>query len=153
MSDGPKDNIQFLLAHTLRVRYSETDKMGIVYHANYLTWFEIARTEYCRNFGKSYRGWEAQGYFLPVVESYCRYKYPATYDDIIMLYCRVPEDHVTPHSVLFEYRITMDDDTLLADGWTKHAFLNSEGKIYRNDNKFYQWLLREVTKLGSTDNK
>jgi acyl-CoA thioester hydrolase len=65
-----------------------------------------------------------------------------------MLYCRIPEDQIKPHSVLFEYRITMDDGALLADGWTKHAFLNSEGKVYRNDNKFCQWLLQEVIMLG-----
>jgi acyl-CoA thioester hydrolase len=134
--------------HTLRVRYNETDKMSIVYNGNYFTWFEVARTEYCRYFGKSYRGWEAQGYFLPVVESYCHYKYPATYDDVILLYCRAPRDQIKQSSIMFEYRVLLDSDTLLAEGWTKHAFVNAESKVYRKDNKFHKWLLEEVSKLG-----
>ena len=66
---------------TIRVRYSETDQMKIVYNANYLAWFEIARTELCRKWGRPYTEWEAQGLMLPVVEAYCRYKSPARYDD------------------------------------------------------------------------
>jgi acyl-CoA thioester hydrolase len=129
------------------VRYSETDKMGIVYNANYLTWFEVARTEYCRGFGKSYRGWEAQGYFLPVIEVNCNYKFPASYDDVVRLFCRAPRDHIKVHSIVFEYRVMADQDVLLAEGWTKHAFVNVEGKVYRKENKFHQWLLEEIGKL------
>ena len=66
----------------VRVRYSETDKMGVVYHANYLVWFEIGRTEFCRSRGFSYKDMEElDNAFLVVVESYCRYKSPAFYDD------------------------------------------------------------------------
>jgi acyl-CoA thioester hydrolase len=148
MLDGKRDE-RFVQVYTMRVRYSETDKMGIVYNGNYLTWFEIARTEYCRNFGKSYRGWEAQGYFLPVVEAHCHYMYPASYDDSIVLYCRAPKDQIKPHCILFEYRVMLDTDTLLAEGWTKHAFVNAEGKVYRKDNKFHLWLLEEVGKLSA----
>jgi acyl-CoA thioester hydrolase len=133
----------FIQTGTLRVRYSETDKMGIVYNANYLVWFEIARTEYCRNLGKTYRGWEAQGYFLPVTESYCKYRFPANYDDMVTLYCRAPVDNIKPHGIMFEYRVVVDGE-LLAEGWTKHAFVNSEGKIYRKNNQFQLWLLEEV---------
>jgi acyl-CoA thioester hydrolase len=151
MTDDGKNSGKFMQVHTLRVRYSETDKMGIVYNGNYFTWFEIARTEYCRAFGKSYRGWEAQGYFLPVVESHCHYRYPASYDDTITLYCRAPQEHMKPHSILFEYRVALDTDTLISEGWTKHAFVNAEGKVYRKDNKFYHWLLEEVGKLNAVN--
>ncbi|MDR0649470.1 MAG: acyl-CoA thioesterase [Synergistaceae bacterium] len=140
---------QFIQVSSIRVRYSETDKMGIVYNSNYFVWFEIARTEYCRHFGKSYRGWEAKGYFLPVVESYCNFKYPAGYDDTVALHCRAPVDQIKPHSILFEYRLCLDTGSVIADGWTKHAFVNSEGKIYRKGNEFYDWLLREAGRLNS----
>jgi acyl-CoA thioester hydrolase len=146
MLDETNDE-RYIQVHTLRVRYSETDKMGIVYNGNYFTWFEIARTEYCRILGKPYRGWEARGYFLPVVESYCRYKYPASYDDEIKLFCRAPFNQIKPHSITFEYGLYVDTDTIIADGWTKHAFVNSEGKIYRKNNEFYNWLMEEVEKL------
>jgi acyl-CoA thioester hydrolase len=142
-------NEQFKQVFSLKVRYSETDKMGIVYNGNYFTWFEIARTEYCRSLGKSYRDWEARGYFLPVVESYCRYKYPAGYDDTVDLYCRAPIDQIKPHSIMFEYRVFLDLDTIVAEGWTKHAFVNSEGKVCRKNNEFYEWLMEEVEKLSS----
>ncbi|MDR3320848.1 MAG: acyl-CoA thioesterase [Synergistaceae bacterium] len=149
MHEELKNDAGFMQVHTLRVRYSETDKMGIVYNGSYFAWFEVARSEYCRSFGKTYRGWEAQGYFLPVVEAHCHYRYPATYDDILTLYCRAPSEHVKPSSVLFEYRIMMDSDNLLADGWTKHAFVNAESKVYRKDNKFQEWLLEEIGKLNA----
>ena len=138
-----KDDDSFVRTGAIRVRYSETDRMRIVYNANYLVWFEIARTEYCRNLGKSYSEWEAEGYFLPVTESYCKYHSPANYDDMIELYCRAPADRIKPHSILFEYSV-MTEGVLLADGWTKHAFLSAEGKIYRKNNRFQRWLIEEA---------
>ena len=70
----------------LRVRYSETDKMGIVHHANFLIWFEIGRTEFCRDRGFSYREMEeTDDAFLVVAESYCRYKAPAHFDDQLLV--------------------------------------------------------------------
>jgi acyl-CoA thioester hydrolase len=76
----------------IRVRYSETDKMGVVYHANYLVWFEIGRTEYCRARGFSYREMEEnEQAFLVVAESYCRYKAPAYYDDQLLVRTHITE--------------------------------------------------------------
>jgi len=138
-----KDSDSFVKAGTVRVRYSDTDKMGIVYNANYLVWFEIARTEYCRNLGKTYREWEEQGYFLPVTESYCKYFFPAVYDDMVVLYSRAPVEHIKPHSILFEYRV-MVESKLLAEGRTKHAFVSAEGKIWRKNNQFQLWLIEEA---------
>ncbi|MDR1965422.1 MAG: acyl-CoA thioesterase [Synergistaceae bacterium] len=145
-----KDSGAFSHTCTIRVRYSETDKMGLVYNSNYLVWFEIARTEYCRNLGKTYRGWEAQGYFLPLTESYCRYRFPADYDDEVELYCRAPKEQIKPHSILFEYRVMMERE-LLAEGWTKHAFVNAEGRVYRRNNQFQQWMLEEAGKDGKNN--
>lgn len=136
----------FLLTHTLRVRYSETDKMGVVYNGNYLTWFEISRTELCRNFGTTYREWEDRGFMLPVVEAHCRYKRPAQYDDLISLYCRTPVEQIKPQSVLFEYQVCFGNAQLIAEGWTKHAFVNREGKLFRRENPFQAWLLQEAQK-------
>src|SRR5579863_2716707 len=71
---------------TLRVRYAETDQMGVVYHANYLIWFEIGRTDYCRKHGFAYREMEKQdGLYIMVAEARCRYKAPARYDDEILV--------------------------------------------------------------------
>ena len=149
MMFGDIKNGQFRQVFTIRVRYSETDKMGIVYNGNYFTWFEIARTEYCRSFGQTYRDWEERGYFLPVVESHCQYKHPASYDDTVDLYCRAPASQIKPHSIVFEYRLLLSPGTVMAEGWTKHAFVNREGKVCRKNNEFYEWLLGEVAKLNA----
>ena len=66
-----------------RVRYGETDKMGVAYHSHYLNWFEMGRTEYCRESGKTFSQWESEGIMLPVVEAHCRYKSPLVYDNEI----------------------------------------------------------------------
>lgn len=131
----------FVQTTTIRVRYSETDMMGIVYNANYLSWFEIARTELCRLCGRAYSEWERDGYLLPVAEAHCRYRSPARYDDVLALFCRVPAHELKPHSILFEYEIRAEDDRLIAEGWTKHAFVDAKGRIYRKDNEFQRWLL------------
>ena len=128
------------LAAKIRVRYSETDQMKVVYNANYLDWFEITRTELCRGWGRDYKEWENEGFMLPVAEAYCRYKNPARYDDLIELWGRVAELKV--HSIKFEYRIVnASDGKLLAWGWTKQACTDSEGKLLRGEHAFYKWVL------------
>ena len=72
----------------LRVRYSETDRMGIVYHGAYVTWFEVGRTEWLRETGWSYREMESDGIALPVIEARCEYRQPARYDDDIEIATR-----------------------------------------------------------------
>ena len=77
---------------TIRVRYAETDRMGVVYHANYLVWFEIGRTEFCRARGFAYKDMEENDRaFLVVAESYCRYKAPAHYDDELVVRTHITE--------------------------------------------------------------
>ena len=72
----------------IRVRYAETDKMGVVYHANYFMWFEIGRCELLRTIGRSYRQMESEGIGLPVIEAHCEYKAPARYDDELQVKTR-----------------------------------------------------------------
>lgn len=109
----------------VRVRYAETDQMGIVYYANYLVWFEIGRVEVLRTLGLSYRELETEhGCILPVVEATCRYRAPARYDDEILIETRPA---LLRGSVLkFAYRILRKDadgavQTLLAEGETVHV--------------------------------
>jgi acyl-CoA thioester hydrolase len=113
----------------VRVRYAETDKMGVVYHANYLVWFEIGRTEYCRERGISYRDMEETGdAFLVVAESYCRYKAPAFYDDELIVRTHLTE--LRRRSMRFGYELLRaTDDTVIAEGETGHVVTDSRGRV------------------------
>lgn len=108
---------------TLRVRYAETDQMGIAHHANYFVWFEAARTEFLRTSGTSYADFEREGIFLPVLAADCRYHAPARYDDILEVECSLAQ--LTPARLSLAYRVTRDA-TLIAEGSTVHAFLGPE---------------------------
>lgn len=77
------------LAHLLRVRYQETDRMDVVFHGNYVTWFEIGRTEWIRSLGITYKQFEAQGLLLPVTGLQINYKRPAKYDDLVVVFTRI----------------------------------------------------------------
>ncbi|GAX89473.1 acyl-CoA thioesterase [Effusibacillus lacus] len=110
----------------LRVRYSETDAMQVVYHANYLNWFEIGRTEMMRNTGAPYRELEEAGILLPVIEARAFYHSPARYDDLIIIRTRLTEARV---KVKFEYEIVRQSDAqLLVNGYTVHAWVNRDMK-------------------------
>jgi acyl-CoA thioester hydrolase len=110
-----------------RVRYAETDQMGVVYHANYLVWMEMARTELCRMRGISYREMEQRsGLHLVVAEARCRYHQPARYDDEILACAWLENAH--PRMVTFGYEIRRaPDGALLATGETRHLFVR-DGK-------------------------
>lgn len=112
---------------SFRVRYAETDQMGVVYHANYLVWMEMARTELCRLRGISYRDMERQsGLHLVVAEVRCRYLQPARYDDEIVAAAWLESAH--PRMVAFAYEIRRaGDGALLATGQTRHLFVK-DGK-------------------------
>lgn len=111
----------------LRVIYGDTDKMGVVYYANYFRYFEFSRSEYLRSRGVSYRELEAEGGALPVVEASCRYRSPARYDDLIVIRAEIVE--VRRVSVAFEYEVRREDDgTKLCTGRTVHAFVGPNGK-------------------------
>jgi acyl-CoA thioester hydrolase len=106
---------------TIRVRYAETDRMGVVYHANYLVWFEIGRTEFCRARGFAYKDMEENDRaFLVVAESYCRYKSSARYDDELVVRTHITE--LRRRSVRFGYEIiTPTTAVIIAEGETGHV--------------------------------
>jgi acyl-CoA thioester hydrolase len=115
---------------TLRVRYAETDKMGVVYYANYLVWFEVARADLLRSLGWTYREMELAGVSLPVIEAHCEYHRPARYDDEIEV--RTEGRMLSPVRMEFQYRVVRKaDDTVSATGRTVHAALDSTGKPCR----------------------
>ncbi|MGQ9896933.1 MAG: acyl-CoA thioesterase [Acidobacteriota bacterium] len=114
----------------LRVRYAETDQMGVVYHANYLVWMEIGRTDYCRAYGCTYREMEAAGVRLVVADAQVRYLSPARYDDDIYVVTRLLA--LRSRQVSFGYDIwRASDATLLATGKTTHLPTNDKGHIIR----------------------
>lgn len=133
--------------HAVRVRYQETDRMGIVYHANYVNWFEIGRTELIRDRGFPYSRIEDMGLYLPVVELESKFHLPAKYDDTISIYTRIVSFNAL--TVKFESqirRLTELDATsglpgnpvepegeLLVSGGTRHVWLNREWKPVRID--------------------
>lgn len=111
---------------TLRVRYPETDQMGVVHHIHYLVWFEVGRTELMREAGCSYAALEKDGVWMPVVEATCKYHSPARYDDVVSVGTRLTE--VTRVTARFEYRVEREaDGRLLATGSTRHAATDHRG--------------------------
>src|SRR5580693_5665812 len=107
---------------TIRVRYAETDQMGIVYYANYLVWMEVARVDYCRAIGFHYKNMELEdGVLLAVAESHCRYVSPVRFDEEISISTTVP--NVNRRFVSFDYEMTCDGRRV-ATGQTRHVFLN-----------------------------
>jgi acyl-CoA thioester hydrolase len=129
----------------LRVRYAETDKMGVVYHANYLVWFEIGRTEFCRARGFSYRDMEEnENAFLVVAESYCRYKAPAYYDDVLIVRTHITE--LRRRSLRFGYEIVREsDDVVIAEGETGHVVTDANGRVRSMPQGFAEMLLAPPT--------
>ena len=119
-----------------RVRYAETDQMGVVYYANYLVWMELGRAEYCRAAGMRYRDLEMNdGVLLAVVEAHCRYLHPARYDEEIAVKTWVAK--ASQRIVEFEYDIR-DAKTgrQLASGGTKHVFLGANMRPVRLPGKY-----------------
>lgn len=112
----------------IRVRYAETDQAGVVYHANYLVWFEVGRVELCRDHGFNYRDMEKQSdAILPVIDLKVTYRSPALYDDIILIRTRLK--FLRTRSVSFIYEVYRAADmTLLAEGETYHVVVNKEGR-------------------------
>jgi acyl-CoA thioester hydrolase len=112
----------------VRVRYAETDRMGFVYYANYLIWFEVARTDWLRQHGWTYREMEGAGISLPVIEAHCEYRQPARYDDEIELRTRAAL--LTAVRIRFDYEVVRDG-AITATGHTVHAAMNAEGRPCR----------------------
>ncbi|WP_276354188.1 acyl-CoA thioesterase [Cohnella caldifontis] len=132
--------------HALRVRYQETDRMKVVYHANYLNWFEIGRTEWVRHAGISYRDMEERGLLLPVLHLEASFRAPARYDDWVTVCTHLEE--MSPLRVRFQSRIVSGDLTaehgdslqaeepegeMLVEGGTRHVWVNEAWKPIRLD--------------------
>lgn len=113
----------------LRVRYAETDQMGVVYHSNHLIWFEVGRVELMRQMGFSYRDMEREdGRFIAVAEAQCRYRAPVFYDEEVIVRTRLKT--VRESVIIFSYELTrVNDGALLAEGETTHIVTDSNMKI------------------------
>ncbi len=110
---------------TLRVRYAETDQMGVVYYAQYFVWFEVARAELLRHQGWSYRDMEASGVILPVIEAHCEYRRPARYDDEVEV--RADGRLTSPVRMEFQYEVVVTGQPgVVATGRTCHAAVTRE---------------------------
>lgn len=130
-----------------RVRYAETDQMGVVYHANYLPWFEMARTDLCAARGVRYRDIEVNdNLLLTVVDAQLRYHAPARYDDEVIAEARLKHSH--PRMVIFTYEIrNAATSQLLVTGETRHIFITREGRPVKVPHKYF-----DLFGIGPADN-
>ena len=120
----------------LRVRYAETDQMGVVYHSNHLIWFEVGRVEFLRQMGFSYRDMEREdGLFIAVAEAKCRYRAPVYYDEEVVVRTRLKA--VRGSMIIFSYELSRaDTGVLLAEGETTHIVTNSNMKTAALPDKY-----------------
>jgi acyl-CoA thioester hydrolase len=130
----------------LRVRYAETDQAGVVYHSNYLIWFEVGRVELCRDYGFNYRDMEKEAdALLPVTELCVKYRVPARYDDEILIRTRIVE--LRSRAIKFAYQVIRAlDDALLAEGETHHIVMNRLGRARAFPPKYAE-LMRSGKKI------
>jgi acyl-CoA thioester hydrolase len=131
----------------IRVRYAETDQMGVAHHASYLVWFEAGRTELIRSRGRSYAQIEADGWLLVVVEARCRYVRPARYDDVLTIRTRVGA--LGRASLAFEYEVRRKaDGDVLARGTTVHAAVDRTGRARRIPEEIRRLLGGSIARPG-----
>jgi acyl-CoA thioester hydrolase len=126
----------------LRVRYAETDQMGVAYYANYLIWMEVGRVEFCRSSGIRYRDMEADGFLLAVAEANCRYLAPARYDDEIVISTTL--GNPSPRMPRFDYAIADAGGRKLATGFTKHVWCGSDFRPKKLPEQY--WTAFEIEK-------
>lgn len=136
MNDASSETKRVVEAR-IRVRFAETDQMGIVYHSNYLIWMEVGRVEYCRAAGVRYRDMEAtDGVLLAVAEANCRFLAPARYDEEVVILTSIEKAH--PRMVSFQYEMSSaDTGQRLAEGYTKHVFCSRDMRPARLPKKYY----------------
>ena len=133
-TDGPERPASISV---VRVRYAETDKMGVVYYANYFVWFEVARADLLRSLGWTYREMEHAGIALPVIEAHCDYHRPARYDEEMEV--RAKGRMLSPVRMEFTYEVVRRDDQIVAaSGRTVHAALDVAGKPCRLPDRIRQ---------------
>lgn len=127
----------------IRVRYADTDKMGFVYNGTYLSYFEVGRTELMRSFGMPYIELEREGFFLPLIESYVKYISPAQYDDLLSVQAVLIANY-SPR-IRFDYTIFCND-IIISNGFTLHAFINSQSKKAVRPPKAFWEKLNKISK-------
>ena len=128
----------------IRVKYADTDQMGVVYYSKYLEYFEVGRTELMRDMGIPYRELEQDEVYLPVVECSCNYRRSAHYDDVLTVVTVIGE--VGRASVRMEYEIhRKEDSTLIARGFTRHAIVNATGRPVCMPDRMRERLVECVT--------
>jgi acyl-CoA thioester hydrolase len=149
-SHKPRSSLDSLVAEsTVRVRYAETDQMGVAYYANYLVWFEVGRSHFCHECGFSYRDMERDaGLYLIVAEACCRYKAPARYEDDLVIRTVIKE--LTRRTVRFGYEIKRADGADVATGETLHVLINSEGRPSSFPTQYLTLLRKGVAGSPST---
>ncbi len=117
----------YICESRIKVRYVETDQMGIVHHSNYYHWFEVARADFIEYIGMTYKELENHNILMPLIESKCRYLESAKYADELIIKTRI--EKLTPVRVIFSYHVLRDSDKkVLAEGKTEHAFVNNKFK-------------------------
>lgn len=109
----------------IRARYPECDRMGIVYHSNYIIWFDIARTEFLRSLGYSYKELEDEGVWLPVIEVGCKYKSPVKYDEEVEIEAYI--EKLSRVKITFGYKVYKGNEVMI-EGTTSHGFTNNKLK-------------------------
>jgi acyl-CoA thioester hydrolase len=131
---------------TIRVRYAETDQMGVVYHGNYFTWFEVGRVELCRQLGFEYKQMEIEDdSFIVVAEAQCRYKRPARFDDVLAVRTRLANSQ--RRTIRFRYEIVNQaSGEVIATGETTHVICDSQGRPKSLPEKY-----RKYFEAGHTD--
>jgi len=123
----------------IRVRYAETDQMGVAYYANYLVWFEVGRAEFCRQKGFRYADLEAVGYRLVVSDVHCRYRGSAKYDEVVIIRTRLK--HLNKRMITFGYEVLREDGKeAIAEGETQHICTDSKGKAKSLPEKYLHCL-------------
>jgi acyl-CoA thioester hydrolase len=117
----------------IRVRYAETDKMGITYHSNYFVWFEVARIHMLDELGVVYRTLEDEGYFLPVVECQARFLSPVRFDDVVRIVTALEVSNRAKFRIDYE---VWCEDRQVTKGYTYHAFMDIDGRVTRPPERF-----------------
>ena len=131
---------------TVRVRYAETDQMGVVYHSNYLIWFEVGRVELMRALGFDYKSMESEeDCYLVVADVHCRYHHPAHYDELLTIRTRILD--AKNRLLKFGYEIFNKDQKLLATGYTAHISCRRDGRVTHFPAKYKTAFLALVADL------
>ena len=130
---------------TVRVRFADTDAQGIAHNASYLVWYEVARVEYLRAYAGGYQALRDHGIEALVLESHCRYVVPAVFDDVLHVHTRCVG--LRGARFRYEYAIVRDDGTLMADGYTSHACVDS---ATLKPTRVPDWLRDAITRIESS---